>query len=538
MLKKLDTKKLNRQQARRAGLFGFLRAHREVSEIEARIKASKSVTDEPVVHETKTPWRGWDAKGGGYGTLPNLTVYRGTTRQVCGLYPFVNGSQSPLMGAPLGVHDDTGEDFGFDIFTWFDRGRIGRPSMFILGNPAIGKSTLIRRMIMGVLAMNIKVFILGDPKNEYTGLIELIGGQVIRLGPGGECVNILDAGEAREAAKRILAECKDTEKAERIVKKLLKDRHRRRQQMVMALTEIYRDAKASGTEGTIISLALTHLDNNHDGTPILADLRDVIQEGPADVRRVAPDPEEYRAETKSLINTLNAICADPDFGPMFNGPTTKPVNRHTSVSFDLEGIDVNDTMMLGAAYLAAWAAGFGVIYTAHALADAGLEQHQRFLAVMDEFWQALAAGPGMIDRVDALTRLDRSMGAAAIYATHTLSDLNAIRDPESREKAKGFATRTGMRVMGGLDREEFDDPRLAQKMTKAEIDRIVSWNSPAPVSKDGKRQPMPGRGKFVAKVGEEVGIPFRVEIPEIEERYAIHDTNVRIKNYQEEEVAA
>ena len=53
--------------------------------------------------------RGWAGRGGGLAQLvPSVKEYRGTTVQVCGLWPFIAGSGSPVVGAPLGRHLITG----------------------------------------------------------------------------------------------------------------------------------------------------------------------------------------------------------------------------------------------------------------------------------------------------------------------------------------------------------------------------------------------------------------------------------------------
>ena len=47
------------------------------------------------------------------------------------------------------------------------------------------------------------------------------------------------------------------------------------------------------------------------------------------------------------------------------------------------------------------------------LADDGVIERQRFLVILDELWNTLAAGPGIVDQVNALTRLNREMGGRA-----------------------------------------------------------------------------------------------------------------------------
>jgi hypothetical protein len=84
--------------------------------------------------------RGWSGRGGGMAQLvPSVKEYRGTTVQVCGLWPFSSGASSPMIGVPLGRHEETQATVCCDPISWFQRARlISNPSAFILGKPGLG----------------------------------------------------------------------------------------------------------------------------------------------------------------------------------------------------------------------------------------------------------------------------------------------------------------------------------------------------------------------------------------------------------------
>lgn len=68
-----------------------------------------------------------------------------TTRSYSSLSPYAAGSGSPVVGVPMGRHLDTGATVCADPISWFRTARlISVPSMFLLGNPALGKSMSIR----------------------------------------------------------------------------------------------------------------------------------------------------------------------------------------------------------------------------------------------------------------------------------------------------------------------------------------------------------------------------------------------------------
>lgn len=505
----------------------------------SKIRTHRSTLDQHRARRAQArsvKWRGEKRPGGGWASMMNvMPFWQGTTRQTCGMWPWVNGSAAPIYGAQIGVHFYTREPIGFDPLHWFDKRFIFNPSVFLLSNPAVGKSTLLRKMMIGVIAAGTNVLVLGDRKNEHTQLIEMMGGQIIHLGPGRGIVNILDPGGVIEAMDAIDRFCADRKHAKQLISALLGDMHSRRLNLVTGLLSIYRHTPVSGHESSIIDAALRWLYANEDRIPILTDLLRVIRDAPDDVRRIANDHgdiDRYVETVRNIENDLVGLTSGGGIGQMFNGQTTQRLKRDRSVAFDLSSIDENDKEALSAAYLACWASGFGMINVAHALADAldendtPLEDAQRFFAVLDEFWQPMGASKGMVDYVNAITRLNRDKGVATAYASHTLRDLESLPDENDRAKARGIVSRCGAVVLGGLDRDELTErvSRVA-RLRKEEVELLVSWNIPP--SLDGNED-MPGRGKFLIKIGEAPGVPVEVKLTDRELRIGIHDTNKRI----------
>jgi hypothetical protein len=110
--------------------------------------------------------------------------------QVCGLYPFGTGASTPMIGVPVGRHLYTGSAVCFDPISWYTRARlINNPSVWIEGEPGMGKSTAVRRMVLGLTAQGVTPLILGDLKPDYAELVRALGGQVLRVGPGLDRIN-------------------------------------------------------------------------------------------------------------------------------------------------------------------------------------------------------------------------------------------------------------------------------------------------------------------------------------------------------------
>ena len=468
--------------------------------------------------------RGWLGRGRGEASvIQPADEWRGTTVQVCGLHPFSVGTGTPMIGVPLGLQLFTGATVCADPISWFqDAGLISNPSVFVLGLPGLGKSTLIRRMATGGAGMGNLPLILGDLKPDYVDMIRALGGQVITLGRGRGHLNILDPGEATAAAERLRLAGKETERQH-----VLADAHGRRHTMVAALLTILRKEPPTDREESIIDRALTVLDERGEGVPVLGDLLRVIQEAPDSVRAVAldrGDDTRYKQITENLEASLISLTSGGRLGETFAHPTDVPMMRDRPVVYDVSSIDDSDTDMQAAILLACWSAGFGMVNISNALADAGLEPRRHYLVVLDELWRALRAGRGMVDRVDALTRLNRQRGVGLAMISHTMSDLLALPTESERVKARGFVERSGMVIAGGLPSAEMPMLTSAVPLSRAEQDLLTSWQDPgAWDTGTGREAEPPGRGKFLIKVGGHPGIPVTVEL--IESERAINDTN-------------
>lgn len=531
----------------------------------------------PVKQTLRRPTpRGWTGRGGGETmVISPAPEWRGTTVQVCGLWPYGVGTGAPMIGVPLGRHLINRGTVCCDPISWFQRANlISNPSAFVLGKPGLGKSTLVRRMATGLAGYGVQPLVLGDLRPDYVDLIREMKGQVITLGHGRGYLNILDPGEAGEAAQLLRDAANLERKAieeeeaelsflrnsevptdpreaqairertaqlvgslpihtekfnrnERLATQVVQDAHARRLTMVSALLTITRREPPTDREETIIDRALKLLDERHEGIPVLKDLLELIQAAPDELRAVALDRGDkgrYQKITENLEASLIGLVSGGRLGELFSQQTTVRMQRDRPVVYDVSSIDDSEMDLQAAVLLACWSAGFGTVNVANALADAELEPRRHYFVILDELWRALRAGRGMVDRVDALTRLNRGRGVGMAMISHTMSDLMSLSSEEDRMKAKGFVERSGMVICGGLPASEMPLLNSAITMSRAEQDMLQGWQDPPawdPVS--GKEADPPGRGKFLIKVGGRPGIPLTVELTNAERH--INDTN-------------
>jgi len=430
--------------------------------------------------------------------------YQATTTQLCGLYPFVAGSGTPAAGTPVGRHQLWGEVVCLDPLAWLRAGLVTNPGMFVLGQPGTGKSALVKRLVTGAVAVGTRVLVLGDTKPDYTRLVAHLGGQVIRIGRGLDKINPLDAGPLGTALARMTGP-----DAERLRQEL----RSRRLALLLGLATLVREARISNAEEVILGRAIDLLDERLAGTrePTVTDVLRVIEQGPDALRSAAraDAPDCYAQRVADLVFTLDLLCTGSLAG-VFDGATSQPIDLDAAaVSVDISAVKAAGDKLLTAAMLCTWSYGFGCVDAAAALADLGAGPRRSYLAVMDELWRALRGAPGLVEHADSLTRLNRAKGMASIMITHSLADLDALATPEDRAKARGFVDRSAITVLAGLPPRELARVAEITPLTGPERALVASWSAPESYLPGARH---PGRGKYLIKTGERLGIPVQLTL--------------------------
>lgn len=479
-------------------------------------------------------WRGRDGRGGGRaGLMPAVDEFFGTSTQVCGgFWPFGTGMALPVEGVPIGRSMTTGAGVCCDPISWFRAGIIEQPSMFVMGLPAIGKSTFVRRQVWGMGALGMNAIIPGDLKPDYAWLVRLLGGQVIRLGSGLGSINPLDPGDIHAALRSLAGTARED---------LLADYHERRSALMEVLLTISRTGREEGrrtvsdVESNVLATALRIL---HDRTkddpkpPVIPDLRDLIREGTPEIRAAAvfDDPENDQAYARAVRDLLASLhgLANPmgRFGRLFCEQTTERIDLSRPVDFDIIALAQGGDDVVAAVLAATWSGAFAAKNATDMMAEAGLLPRRNHVIIMDEMHRALRASPLMVDRLDLLTRLNRQWGVGQIMITHTFADLMCLDTEAQNNKARGFVERSRIKVLGALSRTEIRRYLRGESglpISVREEDMLSDWATPTNFDANASFK---GVGKFLVKLGGLPGIPVNVQMCDIE-RSGFNDTNMK-----------
>ncbi len=442
-------------------------------------------------------------------------MYQGTTTQVCGLYPFAVSSGATPPGVPVGRNALTAEPVGLDPSEWMREGLVSNTGMWIQGQPGIGKSTIVKRLMTGLVAFGFVGVVPGDVKGEYSALVEHLGGRVWRIGRGLHSLNPLDAGPLRAA----LAQTQGSERA-----RLLETIRARRLSLLEALVVIVRRAEVTVTERRLLDVALDlavvgaeRQTVGGGGEPTIPDVVSVLTSPPAELLDITAcaDDREFRRHALDLLNTLGLLCKGAIRG-MFDRPSSVRAELDCpALSLDISALDEDDDEVVAAAMLSSWAWAAAVIDGSTAMG-----RRRNVFRVQDELWRALRVAPGLVERSDRVTRLGRHRGEVSAQVTHSLDDLEALPTEADRAKARGMASRNGIMVLGGMADKELDSIRRITPLTSQEAAIVRSWAAP-PTWVRGTRHP--GRGKYLIKSGERMGLPVSMSLVPTE--LALYDTD-------------
>ncbi|MFE4514611.1 ATP-binding protein [Kitasatospora sp. NPDC056783] len=455
------------------------------------------------------PRLGWGGLYSGRAAVEDTgTVYTGPSTQAGAIYPFLLGSRLPPHGVPVGRDVLTGELVCIDPSGWTGK-LTTNPGLWVMAQPGVGKSALIKRICLVYVAFGHLMCVPADVKGEYSMLVRELGGSVLRIGAGTERINPLDSGPLKHrlptlptAARGALSDALNGRRLETLG--------------ALLATRVGLGRQPDEVERSALTTAVQLAADAAPGAdPVVPDVIAVLRQAPAPLRaKLAAEGDTYLGLTRSIVAGLDNLVDGPLKG-MFDGPTTTPVDLAApSVSVDISALRARGNDVVSAGMIASWAYTYSSIDSARSL---GLLRRKLVLP-MDEMWRALRAGPGLVDAMDAISRLNRTTDDVSIYATHSTLDSESLPTEEDRAKARGLMDRCDTWVIGGSTDEELSRVSGKRALTEQERMMITSWASATSTGLDTTDQIHPGRGKYLIKLGSRPGIAASMTLTATEQR--------------------
>lgn len=460
--------------------------------------------------------RGWGGQFGGRVSVEDAgTVYTGPSTQVGAVYPHLLGAGLPPRGVPVGRDVLTGELVCVDPSGWTGR-LTTNPGVWVMSQPGAGKSALVKRLCLVYSAYGHMVCVPGDVKGEYSALVAELGGSVVRIGDGAGRINPLDSGPLKGRLDALTAH-------ERAALTDILNGRRLETLGALLSTKPGLGRTPSEIERSALNTAVQLAADAEPGRdPIISDVIHVLRQAPEPLRaKLAAADETYNDLTRSVVAGLDNLCDGPLKG-MFDGPTTTPLDLDApAVSVDISGLRARGNDVISAGMIATWAYAYSSIDSARSI---GL-MSRKLVLPMDEMWRALRSGPGLVDAMDAISRLNRTTDDVTIYVTHSLLDSESLPTEEDRAKARGLMDRCDTWVIGASTTEELQRVTGKRELTGQERMLINSWASATSTGLDTSDQVHPGRGKYLIKIGTRPGIATAMELTATEERLYMTDNN-------------
>lgn len=357
---------------------------------------------------------------------------RATSDVLAFAYPFLAEGGLGSDGVLIGHDSWSGAAFVFDPWVLYDPGRpdrenrITNPNMLLAGVIGRGKSALAKSLTTRSLPLGRRVYVPGDPKGEWTPVVEACGGVSIQVGTGNR-LNPLDEGPRPAGV--------DDSRWREIVAL-------RRKNLLEAITEQLLGRPLRSVERTAVVAALEWVveDTAASGEPPVLPMVVDAMFSPRRARRGAT-VGELVVEGREAAHAL-ARLVDGDLAGMFDGPSTVSFDPSLPMmSVDLshvEGGGASDmTMALVMTCASAW------MEAALLDSDAG----QRWV-VYDEAWRIMRS-PMLVNRMRAQWKMSRAYGIVNLAIIHRLSDLAAVgdADSETRNTALGLLADCSIRVI-------------------------------------------------------------------------------------------
>ncbi|TDD37790.1 ATP-binding protein [Saccharopolyspora elongata] len=435
-----------------------------------------------------------------------MTVYRSTTSDIGGLWPFLVSHGVPVAGARIGYDTLSGSSFYCSPIDWVLRSLVANPNLIVFGEPGQGKSSTVVAFLLRMMLFGVRSLVSGDVKGEYSPVARALGCEPIILGSGMTArVNALDLGplasrwdgftaaQQREAVTGLLG---------------------RWVQLLTALAEA-QGHRVDQTDEMVLAAILRRLTGIRDGNTNLTPV--TIPGVHAQLAR--PDEQLWRDtrfgserqfldHLRGITDTLGNLISGPLAG-LFDAPTNIRLDWDAPIqTMDLSRLKARGDQAVGVALtvLGSWSA------TATDLQPDGDIR----IVIRDEVWRQMRLGLKAVQAVDSDIRLSRREKQIQILVLHKPSDLLTVGDAGSQEAAiaRELMALCSTRILAGQSTHVASELAEALGLGEEEHRQITGWA-------------MERRGRALWKLENRPGFKVQTVLSHVERR--LFDTNAQLR---------
>ena len=366
-----------------------------------------------------------------------LARHEATIGDLQALTPLMGATDQPASGIYLG-EDLIGRPFTFDPFELYREGRITSPNQLIVGQIGRGKSSLVKAMVLRHLGLGRSAFVV-DPKGEYAALAEVAGGLVIKLSPGG--------GQQINPLSPVPGANHDQQRAGHV--RLLE---------TIAASTLGRPVRPM--ERLAIEVALDASSNDQRSPTVSGVVDRLFRPEGMVFNALGIADGDVLAQSRDLAIELRRLV-DGDLRGMVDGDDGFRVDDADLVVVDLSALYGGDGLGVVMVCVMAW--------MQQILAQRHRRGYQAIL-VIDEAW-ALLRDLEAARWLQHALKLSRAWGISTVAVLHRISDLTAVGDDgsEQRALARSLLLETEVRTVFAQPASALDE--LDRALSLSEIQR-------------------------------------------------------------------
>ncbi|MGC0371300.1 hypothetical protein [Microbacterium sp. SLBN-111] len=397
----------------------------------------------------------------------NAPAHRSTSPHIAGIYPFVAdpgiGQRGPIIGADLNA-DALWHFSPFDAYADGSDRAVMTTNIAVFGKYRSGKSSTIKTMAVRSIPFGYFSVIPSDSKGEWVPVARAVGGTVIRLGGGSKNrLNPLNRGPRR-------ADVTDEQDAE-----MVRDR---RSAVLFALVDHTLGGARSlrSDEVNALEQALSAAIAATDDQPTLRTVLDQLEQMTDDGLWSDPDLVTGAREPRFVLRRF----VHGDLAGLFEDEST--------VEFDEDSpmVVVDTSELFARGELVAQLASTCTSAWIQSVISDRSAKRRRYL-IREEGWRDMASVP-QLRTFQQWMKLSRHYGVSNILILHSLSDLDAVGEAGSKERALAHAILGDIenKFLFRMNRQEWGNLRTRLLMPESHVQQLRS---------------LP-KGRFLAYVGE------------------------------------